>query len=379
MDSKIKLFITCSQGVEPLLSQELAELGYDNHSSGFRGVYIETPSFHDIYRINYCSRLAGRVLLPLTRFRCYDQRSLYRGSSEVDWTAYIPAGKTFAIDANVNHRKLTNSLFAAQVVKDSICDQFREKTGRRPSVNPSNPDVQLNLFIHQEQAILSFDTSKIPLYKRGYRQESVEAPVQESLAAAMLRLAEFKGDEVVYDPCCGSGTLLIEAALIATKTPPGYLRTDWGFINLPQFSMLDWLKVKAEADQHRIPLPKDHFFGTDLSKNAVRICKANLRAAGFYQNIEIEQADFRDFQPKVTPNFVITNPPHGKRLNDIEQLRPLYRSLGDFLKNCTHKPSRGFIFTGSMELSKEIGLTPKRRHVMNNSGIESRLLEFDIW
>lgn len=378
-DNSNDLFVSCSSGVEPLLVQELAELGFNNSTVGFRGVYVAWSSFEDIYRINYCSRLAGRVLMPLARFRCRDRHALCRGVDAINWIDYIPKGKTFAIDANVSHREFNNSHYAGLLVKDVICDQFREKTGSRPNVDVKTPDVQINLFMHNDLAIISYDTSRTPLYKRGYRQESVEAPIQESLAAALLRLAAYQGNEIVYDPCCGSGTLLIEAALMATHTPPGFLRTDWGFMLHPQFSNIEWLKVKNKADAQRTPLPKGLLFGTDVNKNAVHVSKVNIRAAGFHPSIEVVQADFRDYTPPTPPNMIITNPPHGRRLDDEEFLRPLYRSLGDFMKQKAAKPARGFIFTGSLELSKEIGLAAKRRHVLDNAGIESRLMEFDLY
>jgi putative N6-adenine-specific DNA methylase len=373
------LFVTCAGGVEPVLEKELLGLGFDQTQVGFRGVYVKADGLEAIYKINYCSRVASRVLLPLKRFRCYNSDSLYHCANSIDWMRYIPKGATFAIDANVSHKNLRNSLYAAQVFKDVICDQFREKTGHRPNVDTKFPDVQLNLFIHNELAVISFDTSGFPLHKRAYRQESVIAPLQESLAAAMLILAGYKGDEIFYDPCCGSGTFLIEAVLIATKTAPGYLRQDWGFKHLPGYSNDAWLKVKSEVDSMRIPLPKDLIFGTDINKDAIRITKTNLRAAGFGRDVEVVQYDFREYHPRIAPNFIISNPPHGKRLDDIDSLKGLYRSLGDFMKRVAAKPARGFIFTGSLELSKEVGLAPKQRHVLNNGGVESRLLEFDLY
>lgn len=374
------LFVTCAQGLEEILCQELAELGIPNAKPGFRGVYVDDPKGMDeIYLINYCSRIAGRVLMPLTTFRCRDRKSLYQGSSDIDWFRYIPRGKTISIDANVDHQELRNSLFAAQVVKDAICDQFRERGVDRPSIDTRNPDVQLNLFVHRERAILSYDTSRVPLHKRGYRQESVQAPLQESLAAALLRFAEYKGDEFICDPCCGSGTLLIEAAMIATHTPPGFLRTQWGFMYLPEFDQLAWLKVKASADKKRIPLTPGRFFGCDKSDEAVRISKNALRAAGFGQTVQIQKNDFRDAILPFSPNFVIANPPHGLRIGEVDQLKPLYRALGDFLKRQTTKPAKGFIFMANNELVKEVGLCAKRRHVINNSGVDSRLLEYDLY
>jgi putative N6-adenine-specific DNA methylase len=372
-------FVTCSGGVEPLLQQELSEMGYEQTTLGYRGVYVNSSSINDIYRINYCSRLAGRVLLPLARFRCRDINSLKRGLDGVDWLRYIPKGKTFAIDANVSHRELRNSLYAAQLMKDTICDQFRDKIGSRPNVEIKTPDVQLNLFIHNDLAVVSFDTSRTPLYKRGYRQESVEAPLQESLAAALLKLANYRGTEILCDPFCGSGTLLIEAALVATHTPPGYLRQHWGFMLLPDFSQDDWLRIKNDADKKRIPLPKGVLYGCDINRSAVFACKANMRAAGFHQSVEVVQCDFRDYVPPAPPTMLMTNPPHGLRLEDVDHLKPLYRSIGDFMKRKMAKPSRGFVFTGNLELAKEVGLAAKRRHVIDNSGIDSRLLEYDLY
>ena len=173
---------------------------------------------------------------------------------------FFKEGATFAIDANVNNRELRNSLFAAQVVKDAICDQMRQRTGRRPSVQVQNPDVQINLFIQQQNGVISFDTSGEPLHKRGYRQESVEAPIQESLAAAILRLARYTKDQILLDPCCGSGTFLIEAALMATNTPPGYLRKYWGFMRHPGYDNAAWLKVRNQIDEKRIPLDPGHIW-----------------------------------------------------------------------------------------------------------------------
>lgn len=378
-----ELFVTCSSGIEPLLVEELAELGFQDVTGSYRGVYVKTHSpeetYHAIYRINYCSRLATRVLLPLAHFKCFDQRGLYRGVSGIDWMRYLPRSKTFAIDSTGDHPQLTNRLFAAQVAKDAICDQIRSRCGERPSVNVHNPDVQLHLFLDRNSATMSFDTSGNSLHKRGYRQESVEAPLRETLAAALLRLAQYRPEEILYDPCCGSGTLLIEAGLYATKTPPGFLRTQWGFVCLPEFSQQAWLKVKQEADEQRTTIPAGHLIGTDINKNAVHVCKVNLRATGLHKVVEVVQSDFRDYIPTVAPTFLISNPPHGKRLEDPDHLRPLYRALGDFMKQRMAKPARGFVFTGSLDLSKEIGLAAKKRHVIDNSGIDSRLLEFDLY
>lgn len=373
------LFITCGHNLEMLLAQELAQMGYPQAVTGFRGVHIRNTERTAIYRINYLSRIASRVLVPLARFKCRDDKSLYKGVQQLNWTPYFPNMETFSIDANVTHSVLRNSLYAIQVAKDAICDQLRQRTGQRPQIDTKQPAVQLNLFINDTSGIISFDTSGMPLHKRGYRQESIEAPLQENLAAALLILAGYQGNEKICDPCCGAGTILIEAALIASKTPPGFLRTKWGFLHMPEHSQDEWLKIKNEADQKREKLPEGHFFGNDLSKQAIHACKTNLRATGFHQAVQIVQNDIREYRPLIAPNFVITNPPYGMRLDDIEHLRPLYRAIGDFMKRQTEKPAKGFVFTGSAELSKEIGLATSKRHVLNNGGIDSRLLEFDLY
>ncbi len=375
------LFVTCAKGLEPLLAEELESLGYSS-SPGFRGVNLKDVSMDAIYRINYQSRIATRVLLHLHHFQCYDSKSLYNAALKIDWQSYVPMGKTIAIDSNVSHPKLRNSLFAAQVLKDAICDQLKEKMGERPNVNIKNPDIQLNLYIYENRGVISFDTSGDSLGKRGYRHESVEAPMQENLAAALLTIARYRGTDILCDPCCGSGTLLIEAALIASKTAPGYLRTKWGFQSLPEYDEAKWLDVKNQIDAMRVDLPKNCIFGSDINKQAVHAATVNLRSSGFHRSIDIIQSDVSELNPKVPPTLVITNPPYGVRLEGIDHLCHLYREIGHFMKRkmaTEPKPTKGFVLTGSPLLAKEVGLHVSKRHIIFNGGIEARLLEFDIY
>ena len=380
-ESRMALFVTCASGLEPLLSEELQQLGItaDCLQLGFRGIYVHSWNKSTIYKINYASRLASRVLLPLTRFRCFDKESLYKGAALINWTRYIKPSYSIAIDANVTHRELRNSLFAAQVVKDAICDQLRDKLGQRPSVDVQDPDVQLNLFIQHNTAVISFDTSGSPLHKRGYRLESMEAPLKETLAAAILHLARYSKEEILLDPCCGSGTLLIEAAMMATNTQPGFLRRKWGFMLHPDFNQIDWLKQKNELDNKRTPLAPGRLFGMDISREAVRISKTNLRAAGFDREVVVEQGDFRETVPSVKPTMIVANPPYGRRMDEVERLAPLYRALGQFLKQNCQKPGFGYIFTGNLDMTKEVGLMANRRYVLSNGAIDARLLEYEIF
>lgn len=374
----IELFVSCGHGLEQLLADELTELGYADVLLGSSGVYVSVDE-SGIYRINYQSRIASRVLLPLARFACDRADDLYNATREIDWSRYIKPGQTIAVDANVNHEEIRNSLFGAQTVKDAICDQLRESAGFRPSVDLRSPDIQLNLFIRDYEGILYFDTSGYPLTKRGYRQESVEAPLSENLAAALLRIANYKGSGVLCDPCCGSGTLLIEAALIATKTAPGFLRQRFGFMGLPNYDAALFKSVKKEVDAQRVEMRPGRLLGCDSNPRAVQASLTNVHKAGFSDLIEVSLSDFRDYAPRHAPNFVIVNPPHGIRLGNEASLASLYRSLGDFFKKKSAKPAKAFLFTGSMDLSKQVGLASKRRHVVSNSGVDSRFLEFDLF
>jgi putative N6-adenine-specific DNA methylase len=320
--------------------------------------------------------------LPLCHFTCPDEKALYQEVQQVDWSQYIHQGDTIAVDANVYHPQLRHSLYVAQKTKDAICDQLRERYRWRPSVQVQNPDVQINIFIQDQQAVLSIDTSGAPLYKRGYRLKSVTAPLQESLAAALLRLARYRGEGTLCDPCCGSGTLLIEAAMIATHTPAGFYRKQWGFQHLPGFDRQSWSLFKRHYEDARKPLEKGLIYGFDQSHQAVAACQENIRNAGWGEAITVYQANLMTHSPSSSgyePSFVICNPPYGQRLDEEESLKPLYEGIGDFFKQCCAKPARGFVLTGSPTLAKSIGLRPQRRHIVNNGGIESRLLEYDVY
>jgi putative N6-adenine-specific DNA methylase len=352
-----ELFVTCASGFEPLLIEELGQLGIRTRRKGFRGVYVD-QEMEAVYLINYRSRLATRVLWPLAQFACPDREALYEAAKKIDWQIFLDLEKTFAIDANVSHPKLRNSLFAALVVKDAICDNLRESLGGRPSIDIKNPDLQLNLFIHQGKATLSLDTSGIPLYKRGWRSSTADAPLQETLAAAILHLAQYTEHDTLCDPFCGSGTFLIEAAMVATQTPAGFFRKSWGFVNLPQFSVDAWLKVKQAADRNRKPLVKGKIFGADRDPKAVAICKSHLKTTGF--DIDVACKEIRSYQPPHAPTVIVTNPPYGKRL---EASLSAYRDLGAFARG------KSFILAPDNHLMQATRLRVKNTFDLSNGGL----------
>ena len=332
------LFASCARGLEPLLVQELEELGISSCREGFCGVF--TPrKMSSVYLINYCSRLATRVLWPLAQFRCADKEALYRGAGEIDWQQFLTPSQTFAIDANVSHPTLRHSLFAAQIVKDALCDQLRERFGQRPSVRIAAPDVQLNLFVQGERATISLDTSGEALYKRGYRTETTPAPIQETLAAAILRQVHYGASDVFCDPFCGSGTFLIEAALMKTNTPPGFLRKQWGFSHLPEHVKAQWEQCKQAADAKRVPLEKGWICGADKDRKTIECCRVHLKNAGFEGEIETVAREVSRYVPPHSPTLVVTNPPYGKRL----EVSAVYADLAKFL--CPE--SRLYLLTAS--------------------------------
>ncbi|MFY7843046.1 MAG: THUMP domain-containing class I SAM-dependent RNA methyltransferase [Rhabdochlamydiaceae bacterium] len=323
---KKELFVSCPSQLESILIEELQSLDIPINRKGCRGVYVPF-SMEAVYKINYLSRIATRVLYPLIDFCCRDKEDLYKNSRDFDWLNYLNPEKTFAIDANVSHKNLKHSLHAALVVKDGICDFFREKLNIRPSVNTSNPDIQLNLFIHNDRAVISLDTSGAPLYKRGYRLDTVPAPVQENMAAALLYLASYESNMVFADPFCGSGTFLIEAAMQATKTPAGFYRHSFGFLNMPEFSQSDWDRFKKEWDKKRSPLKKQMIYGSDISEKAIEASYKNLERAHFVNEVPVFVQDVKDY--KQTPDLIISNPPYGKRLDKLDSL---YQDLDKLLE-----------------------------------------------
>ncbi len=377
MDKK-NLFISCIPGLEEALGKEVEGLGF-TYTKGRAGVFVPYTGMEDVYRLNLNLRIASRVLLPLAEFRCRDKNDLYKGALAVNWYPYFKKMPTFAIDSFVMHRNLTNSLFAAQTVKDAICDQLKATMGSRPSVDTMRPDLGFHLYIVDDKATISFDTSNPPLHQRGYRVEGGEAPLRENLAAALLILGGYSKDDYLIDPCAGSGTFLIEAAMIASNTAPGIYRRSFGFFLHPDFDEKTWELIKDEARAKVTKLELGRFLGIEESVKTYQVLKRAIHQSKFDRWIQVRNGDFRAIDLPFDPTFVIVNPPYGKRLSEEEALRDLYQDLGDFFKQKTKKPAKAALFTGSQELAKWVGLKTTRRIVLNNGGIECRLLTYDLY
>lgn len=373
-----RYFAQIAAGFDEVAEAELRELGASSITPAFRGLHFEADQTV-LYRILYQSRLIVRVLAPLITFDCHSDRYLYNTACKIDWSEFISPQETFAVQAvTSNTPSLRHSQYAALKVKDAICDSFREKTGKRPSVDVKNPDLGIHLFVRNNRATLSIDLSGGSLHKRGYRTERVDAPMQETLAAAVIRLSGWNGERPLIDPMCGSGTLLCEAAMHACRIPAGFLRTSWGIERMPDFCRPAWHSVRKEADDAMRPLPAGLISGSDIDDGAVRAARihmANLPRCG--TGVRIEKRDFRGIR-KIEQAVIVTNPPYGVRLGERAGAEALLKEFGDFLKQrCTG--CTAWIYAGDARLLKKVGLKPGSKHPLNNGGLEGVLGKFELY
>ena len=374
---KTKQYIAqAAGGFEPLAEAELKALGAFQIMSGFRCVYFSAEP-QDLYRINYKSRLITRVLAPLVKFTCNHQNDIYLAGKSIDWEALFSISNTFGIFANVSgNNNIRNSQFAALRLKDAIVDTFRASSGKRPNVDTQSPDVWFNIHIEKDKGTISMDTSGGSLHRRGYRKNSVLAPMQETVAAAIVDLTGWDGETPLYDPLCGSGTLLCEALLKYSRIPAGFLKDSFGFSFLPDFDNHLWEGVKKESDQEIIPLPAGLISGSDKDKTAVKAAKGNIRLLPGGDAVAIFPKDLKDIT-QLEKATIVCNPPYGIRLTG-DELGPFYKEFGDFLKQRC-KGSTAYIYFGNRENIKKIGLKPSWKKPLNNAGLDGRLVQYEMY
>jgi 23S rRNA (guanine2445-N2)-methyltransferase / 23S rRNA (guanine2069-N7)-methyltransferase len=384
-----EFFATTAKGMEELLAQELTAIFEGTDAVVGKPARAGVP-FHGTieaaYRACLRSRVANRVLLPIHRFSAPTPEKLYGGVKAIRWGDHLDARHTIAVDFSATHSKITHSQFGAQKTKDAICDQLRSIQGERPSVDLVSPDIRVNVYLRNDEATVSLDLSGDSLHERGYRGDHRLAPLKENLAAAILLLAGYpevveKGGAFV-DPMCGSGTLPLEAALIASRTAPGLSRRRWGFLAWKKHEPKLWDRLRQEAAAERITDPKKlpKIFGFDRDPRAVRAAIENAEAAGLKSMIHFEKRELEAAEPLggAETGLFIVNPPYGERLGEEQELVPLYRLIGDTMKK-KFKGWKGGVFTGSSVLAKEVGLKADRRHVLFNGPIECRLLTYSLY
>ena len=369
-----KYYAQVAGETEEICAKELEEIGAKNVVPAYRGVSFEADN-ETLYRINYCSRLCVRVLAPLITFDCHSTKYLTKTAMNIEWDKIIKINQTFAINASVGDSFITHSLYASQCLKDGIADYFNAKYGRRPNVDTENPDLQLNLRIYRNRAIISIDTSGVALHKRGYRTSSVLAPMQETLAAAMVNLANWDRKTPVWDPMCGSGTILAEIVMLYCNIPAQFLRKKFGFEILPDFDKNIWAKIKAEADEKIIDLPSGLIFGSDKDPAAIKATQKNLALLPSGQKVSLRVMDYNE-KESFENGVIIMNPPYGIRLGEKEDVAGLYKNFGDFLKHRANGTS-AFIYIGDATLKKAFGLKPSFSKKLINGSLEGVFLKIE--
>jgi putative N6-adenine-specific DNA methylase len=370
-------FAQIAEGFDELVQKELTDLGATRIQPAFRGLHFRADA-ETLYRINYQSRLVSRILAPLTAFTCRDRNDLYREAKQIPWNTLLSVDHTFGVLANVSgNENLRHSKFAALCLKDAVADQFREQSGRRPDVDKSTPDVWIHLYIDRQQATISLDTSGGSLHRRGYRKDTMAAPMKETLAAAMVALSGWQAQRPLYDPMCGSGTLLCEAAMTAAHIPAGYLRVAFGFFHLPDFNKHLWQQVKKSADAKIRTLSPGLVAGSDLDQRAVQAAQNNFRMLPGAQSVQVTRQAFQNIEG-LQNQVILCNPPYGIRLNEVPQLDLFYKELGDFLKQRC-KGSEAYLFFGDREMIKKIGLKPAWKKPMQNAGLDGRVVKYEMY
>ena len=371
---EFELIAKTFMGLEPILAQELTELGANDVQIGRRMVSFKGDK-ELMYRANFQLHTAIRILKPIIHFKARSADDVYNEVLKVDWSKYLDNSKTFAIDSVVFSEEFRHSKFVAYKVKDAIVDQFRERTGNRPNISIANPDIRLHIHIADEDGTLSLDSSGQSLHRRGYRQESVEAPLNEVLAAGMILMTGWKGECDFIDPMCGSGTLLIEAALIAQNISPGIFRKSYAFEKWPDFDAELFERIYNDDSKER-PF-EHHIYGYDIDMKSINTARLNVRAAGLSKVITVEQADIKDFTQPAEKSIMVTNPPYGERISTPDLLAT-YRTIGDRLKHA-FIDNEAWILSYREECFEQIGLRPSIKIPVFNGSLECEFRKYTIF
>ena len=371
---EFELIAKTFMGLEEVLAQELTQLGANNVKIGRRMVSF-TGDKEMMYRANFQLHTAIRILKPIKHFRASSADDVYEAVKNIDWSKYIERGKTFSVDSVVYSEEFRNSRFVTYKVKDATVDQFRETTGTRPNISISNPDIRLHIHISDDQATLSLDSSGESLHRRGYRQETTEAPLNEVLAAGMILKTGWKGEKDFIDPMCGSGTLLIEAALIARNISPGVFRKEFAFEKWNDFDAELFDNIYNDDSREREF--EHHIYGYDIDMRAVNTALLNVRAAGFLKDITVKEGDFKNFKTPEKPAIMITNPPYGERIS-TPNLLGTYKMIGERLKHA-FTGNEAWVLSYREECFEQIGLKPSIKIPLFNGSLECEFRKYAIF
>ena len=371
MQESFELIAKTFQGLEEVLAQELIELGANDVQIGRRMVSF-SGNQEMMYRANFCLRTAVRILKPISHFRARNADEVYKAVKEIEWKDILDLDTSFVVDTTGDSTEFRNSNFVAYKVKDAIVDYFMEREGKRPNISVANPDLRLNIHIAEDNCTLSLDSSGESLHLRGYRTATVEAPINEVLAAALIKMSGWKFDCDLIDPFCGSGTILVEAALMARNIYPGVFRQKFGFENWKDFNP-ELLSSIFEDDSNERTF-EHRIVGSDINLRAVEAALANAKAAGVADLITVEQREIRDFKKPEMPAVLITNPPYGERLRP-EDLSDIYRTLGEKLKR-EFQGGEAWIISSREELFDSMRLRPSFKVPLQNGSLDCELRKY---
>lgn len=361
-------------GLEDLLANELSALGAKNITKLIRAVSFEGDKAM-MYRANYYLRTALCVLKPIADFNAKDEDTYYKEIGRINWDEYMNLNETLAVYVTTNSNIFTHSQYAAQKAKDAIVDQFRRRTGKRPNVDTDNPDLRIEIHIAQTHVTVLLNSSGEPLYKRGYRQASVKAPINEVLAAGMIMLSGWNAKSDFLDPMCGSGTLLIEAAMIAYGIAPGTFRSQFAFEKWKDFDA-DLLADIAD-NTPEVPDFKYTISGSDINPGAVKAAEMNIKSAFLSKKINVQLKNFFDLRPTAAAGTIITNPPYGERLQPND-LQIFYQKIGDKLKS-DFTGYEAWIIGSNIEVMNFIGLRPEKKIKLYNGALQCSFRKYSVY
>ena len=373
----VQYFATVARGLEAIAAEELIALGAQSAQPGFCGVAF-AGNQELLYRVNLWARLPFRILVQVGEFPCRDADDLYACINTLDWQPYLTPEQTLAVVATGKTRQLNHTHFTALQVKNAIVDQQRDRWGQRSTVNTHQPDVQVNVHLHRDRAIVSLDSSGSSLHRRGYRPAVGKAPLKESLAAALIYLSGWQPDQAFCDPLCGSGTLPLEAALIGLNRAPGLFRDRFGFENWPDFNTSLWNRLRQEAhtaqrDSLNVPI-----MGCDRDGDVIIQARANARNTQVSDQVTFAKTDLAILEAPAKSGILLCNPPYGERLGKDDDLTAFYKLLGDVLKQ-RFKGWTAFVLSGNKALAKSIRLKSSQRIPVFNGSLPCQLMRYDLY
>ena len=372
---KYKLIAKTFSGLESVLKKEIKRLKGENIQTGKRAVFFE-GDLGMIYRANYYLRTALRVLLEIDFFTFKNTEQFYLRCKSIRWEKYFNENQSFIVNSTViNSKDFNNSMYASLKVKDAIADHFRETKGKRPNVDTENPDIYINVHIYNDKCTLSLDSSGESLHKRGYRIKQGEAPLNEVLAAGMIFMAGWYGNSDFMDPMCGSGTLPIEASLIAQNLPPGRYRKHFAFENWNNFNSELFENIKHDFTKREF---RYKIFASDISASNLLNAQSNARRAMVYKNINFTTSDFKNLDISINNATIIINPPYGERLQ-INRLESLYEMIGNKLKHYYTEDNNAWILSSSIESLKYIGLKPQKKLDLFNGALKCKYIHYPLF